>query len=151
MNGTLSDFLKSHESQKHATDAGTVMHKRLQHVIIDGQGAQGDAMLAKKITAQPKIARFFASGARTEVPIAGKIREKFISRRIDRMIISDTEIEFLDYKTDTDKSARRDLYAAQMAEYAALLRAAFPGRAVRGYILWLSDWELEKIVENSPD
>jgi len=141
-----------------------------------GTGDRGDKELIEKIQKNPEIARFFINtpGRRiqTEVPIAGMVDGQFISRRIDRMIInvganenspvnaSDSRanfhsplqtsglIEFLDYKTDTDRTARRDKYAAQMAEYAALLSAAYPGFDISGSILWLHDWELEKFVQH---
>ncbi|MCL2339277.1 MAG: hypothetical protein FWC51_05000 [Proteobacteria bacterium] len=163
------------------------------HTIFDcagtpGAGAgktiYGNPDLIEKIIKNPEIARFFTAAPgvkiRTEVPIAGTIDGRFVSRRIDRMIIYDTptqdslarihsqaesipppaanaagagkanrpagSIEFLDYKTDADRGARREKYENQMREYAALLAAAYPGRCVRGYILWLHDWELERFV-----
>ena len=155
---SLSEFLAARESRKHATDVGTEIHRRLQRIVIASttQGAaaantdigQGDAKLISQILAHPELLRFFTAAPdtelRTEVPIAGTINDRFISRRLDRIIISDKEIEFLDYKTDTDLSIRRDKYASQMNEYAALLSAVYPDRTVRGYILWIHDWVLEK-------
>jgi len=135
---TISEILKSRQSKKIATNRGTAMHKKLQRARID-------SALMEKIRAAG-IERMFDEHSRAEVPIAGNINGKFISRRIDRLRLSADAAEFLDYKTDTDKDARRGMYAAQMREYTALLTAAYPGRAVTGYILWLHDWTLEKFV-----
>jgi ATP-dependent helicase/nuclease subunit A len=90
--------------------------------------------------------KFFSDDSRAEAPIAGFISGKFISRRIDRLVITDGEILFLDYKTDVDKTARIDSYKKQLNEYAELLRGAYPSRKISGYILWLKDWSLERIV-----
>ncbi|MCL1902599.1 MAG: hypothetical protein FWG18_03165 [Alphaproteobacteria bacterium] len=145
----LSDFLAVREKQKHAAAHGTDIHAQLQHITL-GDAARGNADLIEKIQKNPEIARFFTQSPgitiRTEVPIAGNIGGRFISRRIDRMIIGDDAIEFIDYKTDAVKDARRELYTAQLREYAELIRAAYPGRKVSGYILWLCDWELEQVV-----
>jgi ATP-dependent helicase/nuclease subunit A len=165
-NRTLYEFLESRLAQKRAQDAGAEMHRRLQRIMIrdnspapgpddaraDGK-AKDDADLIGKIR-EHGLQRFFGPDSRAEVPIAGLIGGRFVSRRIDRMVCADAPggadtpaIEFLDFKTDADKAARRDKYASQMAEYSRLLSAAFPGRAIRGYILWLHDWTLEKFAD----
>ena len=142
---SVSGFLDAREASRHATGTGTETHRRLQYIVIDGDATKGDAELVEKIAANPEIAAFFGKNARAEVPIAGTVNKKFVSRRIDRLAVDGSKtVRFLDYKTDIDKAARRDKYAAQMAEYAQLLRAAYPGRTVSGHILWLHDWKLEK-------
>ena len=141
----VSELLRMRAQKKYATNTGKEVHHRLQHIIIGDEGDRGDPELIGKIRKSPKLAAFFGKNSRAEVPIAGTIDGKFISRRIDRLIITADAIEFLDFKTDVDKDARREKYAAQMAEYAALLHAACPGRIARGHILWLHDWELEEV------
>jgi ATP-dependent exoDNAse (exonuclease V) beta subunit len=151
MSKTLSEILAEREKKKLATARGTAAHAQLQHIVLgrDGQGDKGDAELIAKIRTHPEIAKFFTPGPelqiRTEVPIAGIINNRFASRRIDRLIVGENTVEFIDYKTDTDRTMLRDKYAAQMREYAALLSAVYPGCTVRGFILWLHDWELEEI------
>jgi ATP-dependent helicase/nuclease subunit A len=140
------------EKKKFATTRGSAVHAQLQHIVLghDGRDDKGDAKLIQKIRARPEIANFFIHGpeshVRAEVPIAGVINNRFMSRRIDRLIVRDGIVEFMDYKTDTDRTVLCEKYAIQMREYAALLSAAYPGRAIRGYILWLRDWELEQVV-----
>ena len=154
MQKRLTEILAEKEKIKRAVACGTAVHAQLQHVTLDINGTSsndhGNADLIEKIRKNLEIARFFTAGAgttiRTEVPIAGMVNGRFISRRIDRMIIKDNIIEFLDYKTDADKTLRHDKYAAQIGEYAVLLRAAYPGREIHGHILWTHDWELEKVI-----
>ncbi|MCL2758574.1 MAG: hypothetical protein FWE64_04665 [Alphaproteobacteria bacterium] len=126
----ILETLNARKKQKFATGRGTAIHKKLQHAP----------------PGLPELAQFFDKNSRAEVPIAGNIGGKFISRRIDRLCVTKDAAEFLDYKTDTDKNARRAAYTAQMREYSALISMIYPGRKVSGYILWLHDWTLEKFV-----
>ncbi|MBO5662679.1 MAG: hypothetical protein J6S12_02350, partial [Alphaproteobacteria bacterium] len=107
---TLHDILKRHEQANFATDAGTQMHKKLQWVMIDKDGTSGDPDLIARISAKPELLPFFCASAKTEVPIAGTIKGRFISRRIDRLVVnaSDKTVSVLDYKTDTDKTINHD-------------------------------------------
>jgi ATP-dependent exoDNAse (exonuclease V) beta subunit len=60
------------------------------------------------------------------------------------MVEAGGSILFLDYKTDGAKN-RRGEYADKMKKYAALLRRIYPDKAIRGFILWLHDFELEEV------
>lgn len=143
MSNKLKDVLSEINNTAHATQEGRKIHAKLQRITI-GDQPHGDDELVNKITANPQLIKFFVPTSRAEVPIAGNINGKFISRRIDRLVIDDEtkNIYVLDYKSDTDKTAYRDKYAAQIREYIALLRDAYPDYTVRGYILWLQDFEL---------
>ncbi len=132
---TMREILNTAIRKKFATDAGTAMHRRLQCVTTDDE----------IIKSHPELAPFFGPNAKTEVPIAGVINSKFISRRIDRLIHTGDTIIFLDYKSDTDKFARHENYVAQIHEYSALLHAAYPDAIIRGFILWTNDFTLEEI------
>ncbi|MDR0803807.1 MAG: hypothetical protein LBO08_01825 [Rickettsiales bacterium] len=134
----LQEFLQGRDAKNAAVEYGTRIHARLQFATARSLG-DIDARLADN----SEIARFFGDGSRAEVPIAGIAGGRFVSRRIDRLLVGDGAVEFLDYKTDADHAANREKYARQMAEYAALLRDAFPGHEVRGWILYLSDCSLE--------
>jgi len=56
-------------------------------------------------------------------------------------------VEFLDYKTDRNKS-RRDEYANKMQQYAAMLTKIYPNIKITGQILWVADLELEEIIND---
>lgn len=143
---TLRDLLDKERATEYATRAGNEMHLRLQCVSLSAPRAK-DAELIARINACPGLADFFAAHSRAEVPVAGTVNGRFISRRIDRMIIDDAHktIRILDYKTDVNRTALRAKYIAQLAEYVALMRRIYPGYGIETYILWLHDWTLEKI------
>ena len=148
MTQILKNFLTGAKNKDFATATGTQMHTLLQRVIIDNDNMAADSEIVQNIKNRPNLKPFFAKNAMTEVSIAGNIHDHFISRRIDRMLIDHTTqtIDFLDYKTDTDKVAFIDKYKKQLQEYAELLRSAHPNYKINGYILWLRDWDLEKII-----
>ena len=125
--------------QNFGTKYGTDIHKKLQFLKI---GANDE--LAMQIMKNPELANFWAAGSRAEVPLAGTIDGIFYSFRIDRMIQKDTDVMFLDYKTDTTRS-RRDEYIEKLRKYFILLSQIYPAKTIHAYILWLHDWMLEKI------
>ena len=149
MTTCLHKILREEDNMRAATNAGTRMHEMLQRVIIGDEITRGDADLIAKIKACENAAFYFHPTSKTEVPIAGTIGGKFISRRIDRMRIDDTmhQIHILDYKTDIDTTTRREKYIAQLKEYASLMHAIYPDYSIHLAILWTHDWRLEKILK----
>lgn len=147
MTDTLRELLKQRDAASHAIDVGTQMHEKMRHVFIDGNDVRGDADIIKKITAHKELLQFFDTNSQTEVPVAGFVRGKFISRRIDRMVINHDAktIMILDYKTDTKPDENRAAYHAQVAEYMELLHMIHPDYTVRGFILWLHNFGLESV------
>ena len=145
---TLNNILSNHEQRTHATRAGTKMHALLQHIVIDTNYQQGDDTLIQKIKQNLAIVRFFTTTAKTEVPIAGFINGKFISRRIDRLLINhaNKQIDIIDYKTDISRDNYIDNYKVQLREYAQLLHKMYPSYSVNCYILWTHDFSLENII-----
>lgn len=147
MTNKVVGFVKKMESEQFATTAGLVMHAKLQFVCL-GDSPIGDKTLIQKIeSSDNELKSFFTKNAKTEVPVAGVIGERFISRRIDRLIVDDNTktVRVLDYKTDTDTEKFRQKYIAQLNEYSMLLRQIYPGYKILCYILWLHEWRLEKL------
>ena len=148
MTQKLTEFLTIAKNKDFATNTGTHMHALLQHVIVDDGIESGDAEIIKTIKKHPDLLPFFVKNAQTEVPIAGDIHGHFVSRRIDRLRRKHNTktIDFIDYKTDTDKNTFVEQYKYQLKEYAELLYSAYPDYKINGYILWLHDWVLDKII-----
>lgn len=148
MANSLRELLQEEQSRSFATECGTKMHARLRTVVIDGGAARGDEQLAARIAACPMLAEFFTPDAMTEVPVAGELDGRFLSRRIDRMIVGHQykKIRILDYKSDVSRDAMRAKYVLQLTEYKRLMQRIYPGHEITAYILWTHDWQLEKIV-----
>jgi ATP-dependent helicase/nuclease subunit A len=88
----------------------------------------------------PDLAGLFGPSSRAEVPLAGMIGDQVVFGQIDRLAVSDAEVLIVDYKSDREPPVEPDqvpvAYVRQMAAYRALLRAIYPGRAVRCALLW---------------
>ena len=86
---TLNDILNNIKQTQLSTDTGTKIHTILQHITIDNNGTKsGNVEYIKKIEQVPNLQKFFSPDSKTELPIAGTINNKFISRRIDRILIN---------------------------------------------------------------
>lgn len=145
MTSSLEKILSEQESQSYATKVGLQEHIKMRNICTETN--QGDEGIINKIKQNAVLERFFHKDAKTEVPIAGYIDGKFVSRRIDRLYVSEElkTVFILDYKSDTDKKAFYDKYVYQINEYKKLLKEAFKGYSVQGFILWLNDFELQEI------
>lgn len=148
MTRTLKNFLNGAKNKDFATKQGTQMHAVLRQIVVETGEIRGNPDIVKIIKNKPELKRFFVCNAKTEVPIAGKINGYFLSRRIDRLLINHDmkTINFIDYKTDANKTEFVEKYKKQLKEYAELLAAAYPGYEINGYILWVQDWFLVKVV-----
>jgi|GEM_PF-136311 ATP-dependent helicase/nuclease subunit A len=100
-----------------------------------------------------QFSKIFAPNSRAEVAIIGKcigLPDDFvISGTIDRLVITESEILILDYKTNRDPpkklEATAQTYINQMAAYRAVLQAAYPKAKVRCALLWTDTPQLMEI------
>ena len=146
MTSILNKILEDFEKEEFGRKIGTEKHLKMQKIIIDSDLENGDKSLIEQIKQNKELLPFFLKDSKTEVPIAGYINNNFVSRRIDRLIINDTEIRFIDYKTDINKEKFKEEYLNQLKEYSILLKDVYPDKKISGYILWLHDFTLEKII-----
>jgi ATP-dependent helicase/nuclease subunit A len=92
----------------------------------------------------PNLSDIFASDALAEVPIVGTVgtgaNAIVLSGRIDRLLVRDTEVTVIDFKTNRPPPARvQDVpgaYLRQMAAYRVLLSDIYPDRSIRCALLW---------------
>ncbi len=97
-----------------------------------------DEVLA--ILDHPALAPVFGPQGRAEQPLAGVTAGAVVSGMVDRLAVLPDAVLVADYKTNRDApdtpAATPVLYLRQMAAYRAVLRGAFPGRAVRCSLVW---------------
>lgn len=149
---------------------GTLIHRLLQILPdiapdkrraaaqswITQQGAAADsADLLRAVFAvldDPAFAPLFAAGSLAEVPVTGLTpQNRLVSGQIDRLLVRDTEVWIIDYKTNRAPPATESdipaLYRDQMRAYAVLVGRIYPGRRVRSFLLWTTDARIMEIVE----
>lgn len=97
-----------------------------------------DATLA--LIEDPAFGDVFGKDALAEAPIAGTLFGRRYAGVIDRLLIADSHVAIIDFKTNRPPpegpTATPEGYLRQMAVYRALARQAFPGKVVRTAILW---------------
>ena len=107
-----------------------------------------------------RFAAVFAEGGRAEAAIIGKIGigrlgADTINGRIDRLVITDTEILIVDYKTDRPAppslESVGEAYVAQMAAYRAVLSQRWPNRPIRCLLVWTDGPQLMEIPASALD
>jgi ATP-dependent helicase/nuclease subunit A len=88
----------------------------------------------------PGLTGLFGPGARAEVPLVGRIGDRVISGRVDRLVVSETEVLVVDYKTNRRPPGLSedipDLYVRQMAAYRLALACIYPRHRIRCILVW---------------
>jgi ATP-dependent helicase/nuclease subunit A len=144
-----------------AADRGSLIHALLQHlpdlppparraaaIAYAARTIPTDAptlapTLAESVLAileNPAFAPLFGPGSRAEQALTGLVAGQIVTGRIDRLVITPTEILIADYKTARTPPASPDrvpvLYLRQLAAYRAVLRLLYPARPVRCLLIW---------------
>ena len=122
--------------------------------LTDAQRAEM-AAAALGVLSDPAFAEVFAPGSRAEAAVAGTAPELpeglAASGRVDRLRIEPDRVLVVDFKTNRPAPATIEAvdpaYILQMAVYAAVLRAVFPGRRVEAALVWTDGPRLTPIPE----
>ncbi len=120
-------------------DAAERLIARMANKLDDSTKASLAAE-ALAVIDHPELGFVFGPDSRAEVPIAGRIGERVISGRIDRLAIGPDRIVLCDYKSDRPAAENPDhvapAYLAQMSIYRAALSERYPGRAIECWLVW---------------
>ena len=88
----------------------------------------------------PQWAQIFSADALAEVPLAARVGERVISGTVDRLHISESAVQVVDFKTarhpPDSLEAIPAAYVRQMAAYRAVLRQIYPGHDIRVALLY---------------
>ncbi len=105
-----------------------------------------------RLLCHPDFAPLFGPGSMAEVPLVGIVGGTVVSGQVDRLLITDEAILFVDYKTNRPPPEALEGvpegYGRQLALYAALLRQVYPNRTVRAALLWTDGPRLMELPEN---
>lgn len=144
---------------------GTLIHRLLQwlpalepgarreaaqrYLAVEGRGLP-DGMEGEIVASvlavldHPDLAALFGPGSRAEATLAGRgpglPEGLWVAGTVDRLVVTETEVLIVDYKTSRMAPARPEdvdpSFVAQMAAYRTVARAAWPNHAVRCALVW---------------
>jgi ATP-dependent helicase/nuclease subunit A len=109
---------------------------------------------------EPRFAAVFGAGSRAEVPLVGWLRRPggaavLVSGQIDRLVVTDTQVLVVDFKTNQSPPATAleapAAYVRQLALYRALLGKLYPQLPIRTALLWTESTELTEILSPALD
>jgi ATP-dependent helicase/nuclease subunit A len=149
---------------------GTMYHLLLEHLplvdpsarqslgekLLDGQGDQvfDETLVQEVITLlnTPALAPIFTPDALTEVDVTANLPDLNDARMhgaIDRLIVSDTTVLAIDYKTNRKVPGTPDQVPVgllrQMGAYHSALKQIFPDHAIETAILWTQTANLMRL------
>jgi ATP-dependent helicase/nuclease subunit A len=113
-----------------------------QDMSADGQYALLDETMAVLDTTD--FGALFGPTARAEVALTGTIIKDgqpiLIAGQVDRLLVTDTQVLIVDFKTNRPPPQRAQdiapLYLRQMAAYRAALRNLYPQKTIRTALVW---------------
>jgi ATP-dependent helicase/nuclease subunit A len=92
------------------------------------------------ILSDPEFSALFGPQSRSEAPIAGLIGNQAVSGQVDRLVVTETDVLVIDFKTNRPPPTSPDavpwIYRRQMAVYREILRQIYPQKDVRCALLW---------------
>jgi ATP-dependent helicase/nuclease subunit A len=108
---------------------------------LSAEGADAGLVdVALRVIDDPQFTNIFAPDALAEAPVAGVVEGVVIAGTVDRLCVTETSVEIIDFKTGRRVPATSgDIpvqHLRQMAAYAAALSAIFPDREVRASLLY---------------
>ncbi|MDX9689935.1 MAG: double-strand break repair helicase AddA [Alphaproteobacteria bacterium] len=93
-----------------------------------------------RLISDKRFAPLFGPNSRAEQPLIGRSGNRLIAGQVDRLAFVGNEVWIVDYKTNRPppllSSGIPAPYRAQMEAYRTVLRAIYPNRTVRCFLLW---------------
>lgn len=103
---------------------------------------------ALSVLETPGLEALFGPDALAEAPIAAILGDQAILGRIDRLLVEESRVLFVDFKTGPRIPAELPAaVVAQMDAYAQALQRAFPGRTIQPLLLWTAGPRLVRLPE----
>jgi len=88
----------------------------------------------------PDFSDIFGRNSQAEVDICGVIGSKVIAGTIDRLVVTESEVIIVDFKSNRespdDESKIPVIYLKQLGAYISLIRKIYPNKQVKSALLW---------------
>ncbi len=135
----LLQFLPDFEDSKREAAALKFVHKNAVDLSEDIRNDIVKEIM--KIFSNPDYAPFFSSNSIAEVSVTGLMADnRIVSGQIDRLVIGDSEIWIVDYKTNrpppSDPQNVPQIYHKQLAAYRDSIAEIYPNHKINCALLW---------------
>jgi ATP-dependent helicase/nuclease subunit A len=103
----------------------------------------------------PDFKPLFSQGSLAEVPVAGLIGDRAIAGVVDRLVVTDSDVMIVDYKTNRRPPGADEQipeqYIRQMAAYRLALACIYPRHKIRCVLLWTDGPKLVELSARQMD
>jgi ATP-dependent helicase/nuclease subunit A len=93
-----------------------------------------------RVLEHPEFADIFGPGSLAEVPLTGLLGDRIMSGQIDRLLVRETDVLIIDYKTNRPSPTRiadvPAVYLRQMQIYRDALAGIYPEKQIKTALLW---------------
>ncbi len=140
---SLLQWLPELDSAQRSAAAARYLARPVFDLDEDSQKAISDGVLS--VLGHADFSHLFGPGSVAEAAVTGVVRRDdglvhVISGQIDRLLVQNGVVSIVDYKSnrpppETPESVA-PVYLRQMAAYRHIIQEAWPGHAVKAYLLW---------------
>ena len=140
---SLLQWLPELDSAQRSAAAARYLARPVFDLDEGSQKAISDEVLG--VLGHADFSHLFGPGSVAEAAVTGVVRRDdglvhVISGQIDRLLVQDGVVSIVDYKSnrpppETPESVA-PVYLRQMAAYRHIIQEAWPGHAVKAYLLW---------------
>ncbi len=135
----LLEFLPQYDKAMHKDIAQSYLTKNagdLSQSVRDNIAEEVCAILS-----HPEYGDFFSQGSMAEVPITALMPDnKVISGQIDRLVVGESDIWIVDYKTNRpsprEETAIPQIYRDQLKAYRDVIQKIYPEHTIHCALLW---------------
>lgn len=147
----------THRLLQFLPDLGCEAREHAAFTYLERQGGDlpetirgGIAREVLAILNDPAYADLFGPGSMAEVPVTGLVGGRIVSAQIDRLVVTPSGIQVVDFKTNRpppqDEKDIPQIYRAQMRAYRDALCLVWPDRPVRCFLLWTDGPRMMEVI-----
>jgi ATP-dependent helicase/nuclease subunit A len=149
--GRLVHALLQHLPDRPAAARPTAARTWLARAGVGMTAGEAERLAAQVLALldDPDLAPLFGPCSRAEVPMSGVVEGQVVGGTVDRLAVLADAVLVADYKSNrhppAEPAATPVMYLRQMAAYRAVLRAIFPDRPVRCFLVWTETTSLVRL------
>ncbi|MCP4922843.1 MAG: double-strand break repair helicase AddA [bacterium] len=147
--GSWIHLLLEHLPRVSASQRRALARRLLSPSDVDAVSFELIYTEVSRLLENPTLQPLWASNARYEVPILGKLEGISRNVRLDYLAVTSEHVHVVDYKTDATPASQiqqiSSSYIQQMAEYVFLLEQLYPNHTIKASILWTHSGVLQDL------